>query len=1024
MNAKADRSGGAVAIRGYLVQTLVALLDIAQSNPPFIEITLEPTHANDQFDFVWSNANGAFATQVKSTINEFQKSDVERWAKKLEVERKNEQCSLILVGNYRTNLEDIDRVGAVSIQKKNLDLNGLRAQAAHQIAGFLSSVNLDEGTAAQREQVVHYLVGQLLNYSTTREPIARDTFINLLTGWVKEASKPAFWEDIHHIDKYAPAPGQLIGREAETKLLNDAWDQAVRGDKDRANVITFVALGGEGKTSLVARWAVDLQIAGWPGCDAVFAWSFYSQGATEQSAASSDLFLSQTLIFFGDTETAASNLGAYEKARRLAQLIGKQRALLILDGVEPLQYAPTSPMPGELKDQGLAALLKGLAANNDGLCVVTTRYSVPDLKAYRQTKAPEHTLLRLSTSAGVALLKSLGVKGNQAEYEKLVDDIKGHALTLTLLGTYLRDAHAGDIRKRDLVKLEEANEEQGGHAFRAMDAYVTWFETGGKNEDENYKGRRAIAILRLMGLFDRPASAACIAALLKTPAIPQLTESLVSLSEAKHNLVLVRLERSKLLTVSNDAANKLDSLDAHPFVREYFARQLKAHNPLALRIGHGRLFEHLRRSTKEGDLPTINDLRPLYQAVAHGCLADMQQPSFDVYKKRIARIGGKTEHYSTALLGAYGEDLGAITCFFETPWCKVSPALASDAENWLLHQAAFRLRALGRLSEAVEPMRSAADNAVIDSAWGNAAVCSNNLSELQLTLGSVDAATMEAKQSIGYADRSAGRALRFVARVSHAVALAQAGYQSEAHAVMLEAEALQALYAPTFPLLQSVASFRYCDLLLAPAETSGWRTLLRLGNDANHAQLLLAVHSRATQTLQWAKAARMDVLSEALDSLTLCRIRLATLILLDNIPVPTSPELVSKQHDLQTKLSSVVDALRSAGSREFIVHGLFAQTWLRALSGPRTGPDSAQTDLDEAWEISERGPMPLFLADIHLHRARLFGPPRLKTEGETYPWESPHKDLAEARRLIEKHGYWRRKEELEDAEAAAKDWPT
>ena len=33
-----------------------------------------------------------------------------------------------------------------------------------------------------------------------------------------------------------------------------------------------------------------------------------------------------------------------------------------------------------------------------------------------------------------------------------------------------------------------------------------------------------------------------------------------------------------------------------------------------------------------------------------------------------------------------------------------------------------------------------------------------------------------------------------------------------------------------------------------------------------------------------------------------------------------------------------------------------------------------------------------------------------------YPWESPHKDLAEARRLIEKHGYGRRMDELEDAE--------
>jgi hypothetical protein len=42
---------------------------------------------------------------------------------------------------------------------------------------------------------------------------------------------------------------------------------------------------------------------------------------------------------------------------------------------------------------------------------------------------------------------------------------------------------------------------------------------------------------------------------------------------------------------------------------------------------------------------------------------------------------------------------------------------------------------------------------------------------------------------------------------------------------------------------------------------------------------------------------------------------------------------------------------------------------------------------------------------------------RMKEE-LAYPWESQQADLAEARRLIEKHGYWRRKEELEDAEQA------
>jgi hypothetical protein len=95
---------------------------------------------------------------------------------------------------------------------------------------------------------------------------------------------------------------------------------------------------------------------------------------------------------------------------------------------------------------------------------------------------------------------------------------------------------------------------------------------------------------------------------------------------------------------------------------------------------------------------------------------------------------------------------------------------------------------------------------------------------------------------------------------------------------------------------------------------------------------------------------------------------------------------------------------------------------LAALSHRRAhGRDSAQSDLNEAFEIAERGPMPSFLADIHLHRARLLG--LSNDRPENYPWTSPQHDLAEARRLIAKHGYWRRKEELEDAEAAARAVP-
>jgi hypothetical protein len=221
--------------------------------------------------------------------------------------------------------------------------------------------------------------------------------------------------------------------------------------------------------------------AGWPGCEAAFAWSFYSQGTEQQAAASSDLFIHAALQFFGETALAASPQSGVDKARRLAQVVGEQRALLILDGVEPLQYPPAGSMRGALKDQALAQLLRGLAGHSLGLCVLTTRYAIPDLNKHCwRDSVKEHKLLRLTNAAGVALLGNLKVHGAPAECAKLVESVQGHALSIHLFGSFLRDAHGGDIRRRDRVHLADANaHEQGGHAFRVMDAYAQWLAGDG-----------------------------------------------------------------------------------------------------------------------------------------------------------------------------------------------------------------------------------------------------------------------------------------------------------------------------------------------------------------------------------------------------------------------------------------------------------------------------------------------------------------------------------------------------------------
>src|SRR6185295_14837963 len=173
--------------------------------------------------------------------------------------------------------------------------------------------------------------------------------------------------------------------------------------------------------------------------------------------------------------------------------------------------------------------------------------------------------------------------------------------------------------------------------------------------------------------------------------------------------------------------------------------------------------------------------------------------------------------------GAIGADLGAVACFFDPPWRRVSPGLSEVWQAWLLNEAAFRLRALGRLTEALEPMRAGLEGAARLEDWNNAARYASNLSELELTLGDVPGAVGDAERSVTFADQSGDAFLRMVCRTTHADALHQAGRRAEALALFREAEGIQAEWQPGYPRLYSLAGFRYCDLLLAEAERAAGR---------------------------------------------------------------------------------------------------------------------------------------------------------------------------------------------------------
>lgn len=781
------------------------------------------------------------------------------------------------------------------------------------------------------------------------------------------------------LDKHAPKV--LFGREEELKALDAAWA------RDTMNLYTLVAWGGAGKTSLVFHWVQTRFAAAepkWPGVERYFDWSFYSQGTGESRQTSADLFIAKALEFFGDPDPTRG--GPHERGERLAGLIRRHRTLLVLDGIEPLQYPPNDPQAGRLKDPALETLLRELAADNPGLVLITTREHLTHLDAYATTA--EQKLHKLAKEAAVALLRHLQIVGTDEELHAAWQDAGGHALTLSLLGRFIADAYEDrDIHHYREVKFEEADREtQGRSAFKVMIAYERWLKSGGPER------QRELAVLRLTGLFDRPMAKSCLQALRAAPAIPGLTEALVKLSPQQWNIAVKRLSEVDLLSVSPEA------IDAHPLIREYFAAQLQRDQPEAFRAAHSRLFDYLCENTPHRP-DGLDGLAPLYEAVTHGCLAGRHQEACDkVYFDRILRGAGSDRFYSTRKLGAIGADLAAVAAFFDRssagPWSRVSPNLSAADQAWLLNQAALRLRALGRLTEALQPMRAALENYEGQKDWKNAAQSASNLSELELTLGRLPDAVSDARQSITHADQSGDAGMRMINRTTAADALHQSGQRAAASALFAEAEAMQQEMQPQFALLYSLQGFRYCDWLLTPAENAAWRMLLPLQPlspaESPLSGGLAEVERRATTTLPWVVEENW-LLAIALDHLTLARAGLLRAIVAGPLPQPA----LDLPH-----IPAALHGLRAAGAVEFIARALLTAALYHFVRGEH---DLTRKHLAEAQQIAERGPMPLFLADIHLHRARLFHAPPA---------------LAEAARLIRTLGYGRRYQELADAEAA------
>ncbi len=708
---------------------------------------------------------------------------------------------------------------------------------------------------------------------------------------------------------------EVFGRKEELGLLDEVWES------ETTRIVSFVAWGGVGKSALVNKWVERMGEDNYRGAERVYAWSFYSQGTGER-VTSSDLFIDSALRWFGDSEMADSNRSPWDKGLRLAEHVQKEKTLLLLDGLEPLQSAWEHDR-GRINDPALAVLVKQLARKNPGLCVITTREGVTGLDAYSEWFA-EKGLEHISAEAGRALLRVGGIRGTDAELEQVTRDFGNHALAVNLLTAYLSEipgkevAHASEIPDLDIP------DEKGRHPRRVMEAFAKRYGEGPE-----------LNVLYMMGLFDRPARADEISYLRKGRSIRGLTNRIGRLSKKGWRRVIQNLRSARL--IAPESHHEPGGLDAHPLVREHFGGRLRAEYGAAWKEAHSRLYDYYKALPKK-DLPDrLGEMLPLYQAVSHGCLAGRHQEALDeVYWRRIQR---REEAYSSHRLGVMGPELAALAGFFDEPWGRPVRELREGDKAFVLTHAGYHLRALGRLAEAAESMRAGLGSNVERNDWKNAAIQSGNLSQLFLTLGNIAKALDYSERSLKYAEQSGDAFQRMGKRAVLADALHRAGRLAEAEARFGEAEAIQKGYQREYPFLYSLQGFWCCDLLLARGE---------------HRE----AGRRAAQTLEWALNAGLALVGIGLDHLTLGR----------GSVLAALEAGTGDFSEAADQLEQAVDGLRRSGEQHYVPRGLLARAELHRV---RADFDGARRDLEEAYEIAARGGMRLHECDAQLECCRL-----------------------------------------------------
>jgi tetratricopeptide (TPR) repeat protein len=469
--------------------------------------------------------------------------------------------------------------------------------------------------------------------------------------------------EIRVIHALQPAP-HFRGRDTLVKELTD-W-VADLASPDR--VWSLVAAGGTGKTAVVERVVRDMK----PGEANVLVWSFYEKP-------DADAFLREcNSLFLGkDKGPAGGRLERLERGLR-----DGRPHLIVLDGLERVQEdAGVGRVRGELSDQTLKLLLRALASGlGRARALVTSRFPLVDLQDWTRNGYRDTRLDDLTPEAAVAVLRGWSVVGDEAALRAAATQVGHHALSVAVLGSYLRSFASGRIDEVASFDLDAVTGEDPKAAKLAR--VLAFYADRLPPEERELLARLSVfprgVTLELLGtLVDAGGE---VAGLL-VKAKPRLVKLLTSLKA-----------RGLVFEYRSDASV---TWTAHPFLRDRFRELLgipaeKVFDVVALSLGTGL---EKRPETKPSDPNVLDRYERLIEATR---LAGREQEAFDLYWYGT----GGCWHLGW-ILGEYQRGYRILAAFGTTGQPKdLGPKMVLRDRSQLANELALFAVQLGRLAEA------------------------------------------------------------------------------------------------------------------------------------------------------------------------------------------------------------------------------------------------------------------------------------------------------------------------------------